>query len=260
MSFRCGNQGPSLWRECFRLGVAAIAYEPLDKTDLTKYPKGEPKKLWAQLWPAQQASLRRVAYEMKAGDVIYVKEGPQIAGKGVVRGSYKFDYKFRLLAYGEPWTHQVPVEWQPDFPPVRILLGAEQLTVKELSADEVRKIEAARGRVTKSNRQSEVTEGKIYRAEAVFRSRNHSLIQAKKSNSGYRCEVCGFIFEEKYGAIGREYIVAHHLNPVALGVAKTTLDDIALLCANCHSMVHTEKTPISIDKLRRLVKHRRTNV
>jgi predicted HNH restriction endonuclease len=30
----------------------------------------------------------------------------------------------------------------------------------------------------------------------------------------------------------------------------TTLDDIALLCANCHAMVHTSATPLPIEVLK----------
>ena len=70
MSFRAGNQGYEMWPDCFRLGIAAITYYPLVKTDLSQYPYGEPKELWKQLEPSQKASLRRVAYEMKAGDII----------------------------------------------------------------------------------------------------------------------------------------------------------------------------------------------
>jgi len=82
MSFRAGSQGHEMWPDCFRLGVAAITYYPLERTDLSKYREGEPQKLWAQLKPTQKASLRRVAYEMKARDVIYVKQGPKIVSKG----------------------------------------------------------------------------------------------------------------------------------------------------------------------------------
>jgi hypothetical protein len=255
MSFRVGNQGDEMWRDCFRLGVAAITYDKLAKTDLSKYPEGEPQKLWAQLWPAQKASLRRVAYEMKAGDVIYVKQGPKIVGKGVVQGSYQFDSKFRLRdTNGFPWgAHQIPVQWESNFPKTKILLGAEPLTVKKLSSDSIRKLEAAIGKSSKSIRQAEALEGRIFQAEAIFRSRNHALIQIKKTNSDYRCEVCGFSFDETYGTIGREYIVAHHLKTISSGIAKTTLNDIALLCANCHSMVHTKNPPITIEDLRALI-------
>src|SRR3972149_10393 len=112
MSFRAGNQGYEMWPECLRLGVAAITYYPLAKIDLSKYPEGEPKNLWNELEPTQKASLGRVAYKMKGGDIIYVKKGPKIVDKGIVEGAigrnaYKFDTKFRLLdPNGVPWAHQ----------------------------------------------------------------------------------------------------------------------------------------------------------
>ena len=259
MSFRAGNHGHEMSYDCFRLGVAAITYGPLEKTDLSKHLKGQPKKLWAKLEPSQKASLRRVAYEMRAGDVIYVKRGPKIVNKGVVKGlhkcrAYKFDSTGRLKEPdGSPWPHQVPVKWV-GFPDVRILLGSEQLTVKELSADKVKQLENAVNKVTKAKKRAEALEGKVSRAETLFRSRNRTLIQEKKGNSDYRCEVCEFSFDDNYRDIGRKYIVAHHLKAIASGPARTTLDDIALVCANCHAMIHTEYPPIKIEKMQKLVK------
>jgi hypothetical protein len=257
MSFRVGNRGHPMWKECLQLGVAAITYDPLAEIDLSEYPKGEPKELWAQLEPSQKASLRRVAYEMEPGDVIYVKLGPKIVGKGIVKGPYQFDTKFRLVApNGVPWAHQVPVEWVHDFPEIKILLGAEPLTVKKLSPDELELLETTVETVKESNTQREALEGEFYEKEAIFRSRNRVLIQAKKANSHYCCEVCGFNFEETYGAIGHEYIVAHHLKPIASGPSRTTLEDIALVCANCHAMIHKKHPPISIEDLRKAITHR----
>jgi hypothetical protein len=251
MSFRVGNQGHEMWPECFRRGVAAMTYDPLRKTDLSKYSKGEPKELWAQLQPAQKASLRRIAYEIKADDVIYLKQGPKIVSKGIVKGSYYFDSKFSLITPdGGAWAHQVPVEWASDFPEIKIFLGSEPLTVKKLSSDSVRKLEAAVGKTIEFNQQKEAIEGEISKREAMFRSRNQALIRAKKANSDCRCDVCGFSFEETYGEIGKKYIIAHHLKPISSGVKKTTLDDIALVCANCHAMIHVRNPIFSIEGLK----------
>jgi hypothetical protein len=96
MSFRAGNQGAEMWPHCLRMGVAAITYEPLMKTDLSKHHEREPRRLWNQLKQTQKESLRRVAYEMNRGDVIYVKQGPMIIYKGIVTGPYKFDRQIDL--------------------------------------------------------------------------------------------------------------------------------------------------------------------
>lgn len=255
MSFRCGNQGPTLWPQCIELGVAVITYSPFMDIDLSRYGEGEPKRLWNRLAPSQKASLRRVAYEMTKGDVIYVKHGKRIVGKGIVQDSYQYDSRGRVRdPYREPWRHQVPVQWVPDFAEVNILLGAEQLTVKKLSERDVRVIEAGSSIEKVAARRQEAIEGEEYIKEATFRQRNRALIQAKKADSDFRCEVCGFNFQQMYGSIGREYIVAHHIRPVSSGVAKTILDDLALLCANCHAMVHTSTPPITPEELRRRIK------
>ena len=151
MAFRVGNQGYSMWPQCLRLGVAAITYEPLLETDLSRHPEGEPRALWNKLEPTQKASLRRVAYEMKAGDIIYVKDGPRIVDKGIVAGpadgpAYFFDRDYRVLMQdGRPWAHQVRVDWSRSFDPegIPILLGGEQVTVKELSRSDVERLEMA---------------------------------------------------------------------------------------------------------------------
>lgn len=49
-------------------------------------------------------------------------------------------------------------------------------------------------------------------------------------------------FEEKYGDVGKNYIEAHHLKPLAsLKGKKVAMDpakDFPVLCSNCHRMIH----------------------
>lgn len=79
--------------------------------------------------------------------------------------------------------------------------------------------------------------------------------QAKKIH-GYVCQVCGFDFRKVYGEIGRNFIEAHHLIPLSSlpegqPVSMNPKTDFAVLCANCHRMVHRKKEPISIDDMRK---------
>jgi 5-methylcytosine-specific restriction protein A len=66
------------------------------------------------------------------------------------------------------------------------------------------------------------------------------------------CEVCAFDFEAAYGALGAGYIEVHHTKPVHTLIAgsKTKLDDLALLCANCHRMAHRKRVPITVNDIR----------
>jgi predicted HNH restriction endonuclease len=55
-----------------------------------------------------------------------------------------------------------------------------------------------------------------------------------------RCEVpgCGFDFEAIYGELGVGFAHVHHKDPLHRQVAKTTLDRLAIVCPNCHEMIH----------------------
>jgi 5-methylcytosine-specific restriction enzyme A len=72
--------------------------------------------------------------------------------------------------------------------------------------------------------------------------RNAALTRKVKKLRGLSCEICGVNFKKRYGSIGEGYIEAHHLRPLAsLNGAKVAMNpatDFAVLCANCHRMVH----------------------
>lgn len=68
------------------------------------------------------------------------------------------------------------------------------------------------------------------------------------------CDVCEFDFEQKYGELGAGYIEAHHTVPVSqlTGDTRTQLSDLALVCSNCHRMLHRGPRLLSIDELKAL--------
>lgn len=72
--------------------------------------------------------------------------------------------------------------------------------------------------------------------------RNKKLSTKVKELLGCTCQVCSTNFEHVYGAVGKDYIEAHHLKPLAsLQGKKVAMDpatDFAVLCANCHRMIH----------------------
>jgi len=81
--------------------------------------------------------------------------------------------------------------------------------------------------------------------------------KAAAATGDLACEVCGFDFKATYGDIGEGYIEVHHTKPVhtLIAGAKTKLDDLALLCANCHRMAHRNRVPFTVDELRALLRH-----
>lgn len=88
-------------------------------------------------------------------------------------------------------------------------------------------------------------EGAILYRYHLYRERNPTLAKKKKEQalSKYaklECEQCGFDFEKVYGKIGYGFMECHHRTPLheLTEKTKTTLDDLMLVCANCHRMLH----------------------
>jgi 5-methylcytosine-specific restriction enzyme A len=53
------------------------------------------------------------------------------------------------------------------------------------------------------------------------------------------CEACGFDFRQIYGDRGQGFIECHHVEPLhQTGERANTIRDLALLCSNCHRMIH----------------------
>ena len=70
-----------------------------------------------------------------------------------------------------------------------------------------------------------------------------------------QCEVCSFDFMEVYGEIGAGFIEAHHTVPVSTlqEETETKVSDIALVCSNCHRMLHRGQELLSVTKLAQIL-------
>ena len=73
--------------------------------------------------------------------------------------------------------------------------------------------------------------------------RDAKLKQARQKNQGRLiCEVpgCSFEFGKVYGELGKDFAHVHHLKPIAdrNSPSLTSLNDLAIVCANCHAMIH----------------------
>lgn len=79
--------------------------------------------------------------------------------------------------------------------------------------------------------------------EAALRIAKLEDARALSPDGRLRCEVprCGFDFEKVYGPLGAGYAQVHHLQPLGgqMMAMQTTLRDLAVVCANCHAMIHS---------------------
>ena len=91
--------------------------------------------------------------------------------------------------------------------------------------------------------------------------RNPKLVRRVKEIHGYTCEICGFNFEDNYVSLGKDFIEAHHLTPFSklpedkvINLSPET--DFAVVCSNCHSMLHRKGAPETINEFKELYKNR----
>lgn len=110
-----------------------------------------------------------------------------------------------------------------------------------------------------------IEEGALVVREIKNRKRSDKLrtvaiAQFKKDHEGkIFCTICSFSFQETYGV---SYIEAHHTDPIhekdmrgETVLLKKALPKIALVCSNCHRMVHRKKGKmLTIQQLKDLVK------
>jgi 5-methylcytosine-specific restriction enzyme A len=84
----------------------------------------------------------------------------------------------------------------------------------------------------------------VYHRRREGKARREKIQEALRANGGKLiCEVqhCGFDFAEQYGALGEGYAQVHHLLPLGKSPKdgrETKLKDLAIVCANCHVMIH----------------------
>jgi hypothetical protein len=104
-------------------------------------------------------------------------------------------------------------------------------------------------------------EGRLLYREHYYRERNRTLVVRAKNyyrskNSGkLLCDSCGFEPTEKYGEVGSQCIEAHHRTPIAelQPGSVSTVADLAMVCANCHKIIHSVKPCMTIEQLQALL-------
>jgi putative restriction endonuclease len=106
-------------------------------------------------------------------------------------------------------------------------------------------------------------EGRLLFRLHRLRERNREVVErakgrAKRKNDGrLLCCVCNFDFAAVYGELGKDFIEGDHTKPLSelAEETETKVTDIALVCSNCHRMLHRRRPWLSIDKLRTLLKN-----
>lgn len=98
-------------------------------------------------------------------------------------------------------------------------------------------------------------EGGMRLTTHLIRERNRRIVNAKRqqvllATGRLACEVCKFDFHTCYGDVGAGFCEVHHRIPLAktTRAIETSLDDLAVICSNCHRMIHRCKEFPSIEE------------
>jgi 5-methylcytosine-specific restriction protein A len=115
---------------------------------------------------------------------------------------------------------------------------------RDINGADVDDVEAPEGRLlSQYHRSRERARG------LVLRKKEHAI----RSGKALACEVCDFCFATQYGERGVGFIECHHRQPLSSlsPGTPTKVADLALVCSNCHSMLHRGNPWPSVEELRR---------
>lgn len=73
--------------------------------------------------------------------------------------------------------------------------------------------------------------------------RDPAIRRMALNHYGRKCMACGFLPKVD------SQLDVHHLDPIAEGQRRTRIEDVAVLCANCHRLAHATSPPTRLDSL-----------
>lgn len=168
---------------------------------------------------------------------------PNYPGKGLQRGN---------ILEGIVWT-----EFSNNISDLRIIANQIKTIVTNKEKNQELYIKQD---ILEIDPEFEVREGTTIYKLHKSKERKPSIVKRKKEQvlkkSGkLECEVCSVDFEKVYGDLGKGFIECHHKIPLGQidKASKTRLDDLALVCSNCHRMLHRKGNNLSIDELKNII-------
>jgi 5-methylcytosine-specific restriction protein A len=138
---------------------------------------------------------------------------------------------------------------------------AAQLIRSGVESGELARLDAAVNDVDELD--SEASEGRLlerrhFARERDRRMRSRKIAAHRRTHENLACSTCGFDFKATYGEHGDGYIECHHVVPLhASGETKTRLEDLVLICANCHRMIHRYSPWLTPEQLHDLIQGNR---
>jgi 5-methylcytosine-specific restriction protein A len=170
------------------------------------------------------------------------------------------EYKGRGMTGGSKLDEQVFKEFYNN----KDKLAAIASEIKKVATNEEIKTKIYSIEDDELTKTDSVMEGQVLYKLHKVRERDFEIVKAKKRQifdvfGRLACEACVFEFEEYYGEIGKGYIECHHRTPLSSFklASKTTLEDLSLVCSNCHRMLHRSIDYLSVEGLKMSIKYYR---
>ncbi|WP_169338306.1 HNH endonuclease [Colwellia piezophila] len=202
--------------------------------------------------------------ELNAGDSIYYLFKSVLIAKAIFNGDIKHDKKRnKKFTVGhklsEIKTYQSSEKIDHFIFSNRTCYVRTQKMQSEI--DRLLNLSKLKGNVSDKKDGDLYPEGKEKYKIHKSKERNGSApIDAKKERLAktgkLECEVCSTDFKAVYGDLGFGFIEAHHTIPVSKMPPnhKTKISELALVCSNCHKMLHRGESLLSIDALKDIIK------
>ena len=107
-------------------------------------------------------------------------------------------------------------------------------------------------------------EGRLLTRLHFYKERDRSFAQRVRDYFKHQwggqlvCEACGCAPTKVYGQVGDSCIEVHHKVPIEQlqPDSVTVLDDMAIVCANCHRVVHSKKPCLTVNEVIELIEDR----
>ena len=147
------------------------------------------------------------------------------------------------------------VHWSTQSSGIHIPDNAAEL-LEDLWSEHVGGLDRANAEIMVDPDADVFPEGRVLFRLHRLRERNQEVINkakatAKKRDGRLSCCVCKFDFAAAYGNVGEDFIEGHHTKPLSelAGETETKVSDIALVCSNCHRMLHRRRPWLGIEDL-----------
>lgn len=143
----------------------------------------------------------------------------------------------RITVANSPWASFFERERQPDGWAYRPIMSAQSSIITESDLVAI--------------------EGDPRMYFHLRRERDPAISQAKRhavmvTHGKLSCESCGFWTQDSFPGLDAELCEIHHRLPLAFASepVKTSLNDLAVLCPNCHRAIHRTMPLMSVEEFR----------